>query len=793
MLKGLMRVAATAALVAACDVSAQGVTVDDPTGGVAPEAIYCPSTGGCYSSWKAAEDALRAATPDVGDFLFLDFFSENSAGYQAIYNVKDQPPNQIFSPTYQLWTGYDVIQYCPNSVVEYRCGDRDEMVENYIAAVVKPGVVTGSGWTQQVNSNPRIEGDHDEPFHFADGSPSYGLMREEMREGATPPILKWDNFQFSSGQSYVRSVSIMRFKKYTCPAGMESFDTQDKSIYPLLCRRININRAITIKKPRQYASCPANANPCHPSTGDKSRSEQDFFFAGRPFIRNYHSLREFVPKTGRLGNGWSHSFSSAFVLPRSLWAPDGTLAPIVYVSSNKYVVPALGDAAFDKQPDGTWKLTYASGDTAIYSSSGVLTALRDISQSSKDVSLVYDSSSRLVKIVDASGREAFLTYLTSGLLGKIVLPEQIINYQYDERQNLVSVTSSGGGSRVYHYGEAGLATNGDTGLLTGITDESGARHASFGYDVNGRAVLSTLHAGSGQNVDTTRISYVASNQAQVFTGGGATRTYVYNSDANRKPLTIADPAGASVSTYDSAGRPLARTAPNGAQSRYGYTNGKLTSLVSAFGTLDKRTVETAWHVTWTRPTQRRTLNAAGQVVSQTDLAYGGTGQLLTITSTDPVTTNTRTITRNYCEQADVDGGTCPRVGLLKAVDGPRTDVADTTAYAYYGAVGTACGSTLSGCGYRSGDLWKVTDALGRVTEVLAYDAAGRPLAVKDANGLVTETLYYPRGWAATVTVKGATSAGDRITSYEYWPTGLMKKITTRMGPIPATSTTMPIA
>ena len=69
------------------------------------------------------------------------------------------------------------------------------------------------------------------------------------------------------------------------------------------------------------------------------------------------------------------------------------------------------------------------------------------------------------------------------------------------------------------------------------------------------------------------------------------------------------------------------------------------------------------------------------------------------------------------------------------------------------------------------------DALGRVTEILAYDSAGRPLAVKDANGVVTETLYYPRGWVATVTVKGATSVGDRITSYEYWPNGLVKKIT----------------
>lgn len=756
---------------------AQAITVEDPTGGVTPEAVYCPNTGGCYSSWKAAEDALRAATPDVGAFLFLDFFSENSAGYQAIYNVRNQPPSTIFPPTYQLWNGYDVTQYCPGSAIEYRCSDKNEMVENYIVSAVKPGVVTGSGWTQQVNSNPRLEGDHDEPFHFANGSYSYGLMREDMYGGSTPQVLKWDNFQFSSGQSYVRSIPIMRFTKYTCPAGMESFDTLDKSIYPLLCRRININRSITVKKPKQYASCPANANPCHPSTGDKSRSEQDFVFAGRPFVRNYHSLREFIPRTGRLGNGWSHNFSSAFVRTRSLWAPDGTLAPIVYVSSNKYVVPSLGDAAFDKQSDGTWKLTYASGDTAFYSSTGLLTAMRDVSHPSRDVSLEYDSSSRLAKIVDSSGREAVLTYSPSGLLAKILLPDQVVQYQYDESRNLISVRSSSGSERLYHYGEVGLATNGDMGLLTGISDESGARYASFGYDMHGRAVLSTLHAGSGQNVDTTRISYTASNTAQVLTNGGATRTYVYNSDANRKPLTISDPSGSTSFTYDSYGRTLTRTGPNGIQDRYTYTNGKLTSVASAFGTTDKRTAETVWHPTLALPAQQRKLNAAGQVVSQTDLTYSATGQLLTTIATDPGTTATRTTTRAYCEQSDVDVGACPRVGLLKSVDGPRTDVSDATAYTYYGTIGAACSSTLSGCGYRPGDLWKVTNALGRVTEVLAYDATGRPLAVKDSNGVITETLYYPRGWVATVTVNGVTSVDDRITSYEYWPTGLVKKIT----------------
>ncbi|MEL1263637.1 RHS repeat-associated core domain-containing protein [Pseudoxanthomonas putridarboris] len=67
--------------------------------------------------------------------------------------------------------------------------------------------------------------------------------------------------------------------------------------------------------------------------------------------------------------------------------------------------------------------------------------------------------------------------------------------------------------------------------------------------------------------------------------------------------------------------------------------------------------------------------------------------------------------------------------------------------------------------------------MGRVTEVLAYDIFARPLTVKNSDGVVTETLYHPRGWVAATTVKGITPTEDRTTLYEYEPTGLVKKVT----------------
>ena len=129
---------------------------------------------------------------------------------------------------------------------------------------------------------------------------------------------------------------------------------------------------------------------------------------------------------------------------------------------------------------------------------------------------------------------------------------------------------------------------------------------------------------------------------------------------------------------------------------------------------------------------------------------------------------------------DITNGICPLVGLVRSVDGPRTDVSDITTYTYYQADDASCASAPTTCPHRKGDLWKVTNALGQVTETLKYDGAGRVLSVKDANGVITDFEYHPRGWLTARKVRGINNASendDQITGIEYWPTGLVKKVT----------------
>ncbi len=134
----------------------------------------------------------------------------------------------------------------------------------------------------------------------------------------------------------------------------------------------------------------------------------------------------------------------------------------------------------------------------------------------------------------------------------------------------------------------------------------------------------------------------------------------------------------------------------------------------------------------------------------------------------------RQTTYQYCDASGQTG--CPQEGLLHQT----TARGQAVRYAYFDADDVGCGSLGGTCLHRKGDLQKITNALGRVTEYLAYDGAGRPLSIKDANGIVTDYTYHPRGWLTASKVRGAdasSEADDRITRIDYWPTGLVKQVT----------------
>jgi YD repeat-containing protein len=95
------------------------------------------------------------------------------------------------------------------------------------------------------------------------------------------------------------------------------------------------------------------------------------------------------------------------------------------------------------------------------------------------------------------------------------------------------------------------------------------------------------------------------------------------------------------------------------------------------------------------------------------------------------------------------------LGLIETANGPRTDVADVTTYAYDA----------------QGHLTQVTNALGHITQLSNFDSYGNPQTLVDANGVTSSLSYTPQGWLASVSTAGST------TSFEYDAIGQITQLT----------------
>jgi RHS repeat-associated protein len=218
-----------------------------------------------------------------------------------------------------------------------------------------------------------------------------------------------------------------------------------------------------------------------------------------------------------------------------------------------------------------------------------------------------------------------------------------------------------------------------------------------------------------------------------------------------------------------------------------------------------RTTQTIWHATLREPVERKILDAQSQVETVTRWQYNARGQVVARCEMDPAAAayvcdaqigpaagaKVRRWTYEYCNAFDVavPNSTCPIEGLLKSVNGPRksTDtgingVDDLTTYTYYATdLLSGCGALLDEPCHRKGDLWKTTNALGHVTENMAYDGNGRLTRSKDANGTITDYTYHVRGWLASKRIRanasGNPSPNDAITTMTYDDAGNVTRVT----------------
>ncbi|TZF88948.1 DUF6531 domain-containing protein, partial [Cognatilysobacter lacus] len=534
-------------------------------------------------------------------------------------------------------------------------------------------------------------------------------------------------------------------------------------------------------------------NPINVATGNKYQAESDISVSALlEFTRHYNSQQTLV---STMGPDWTHSYSSHVSTSA---ASDGTSVADVLRPTGQQLRFRLVNGAWQGDPNVSQTLV------ALTDAGGTQTGWEWRDLRAKRIEQ-FDLAGRLVRISLLDGRWAAVSYDTAGLLQRVQQDDgRALSFNYDASNRLARIVTPDGGETIFDYDTSGrlsgvLYPGGATRtyqynesaytswmnyptLLTGISD-NGVRYATYGYDESARAV-STEHAGGVEKYTVVRN---ADGSATVTTPTGATeqRQFVTNfetptAQAITRSCTDGCAAASTAYQYDANGY-VSQKVEAGVTT--GFTNdaqGRVTQRIEAVGTAQQRTIQTDWNSSFGVPTERRTYNASNTLIARATWTLNSRGQPLSTTVSDPVLAISRTSATTYCEQPDVDAGTCPRIGLVTKVDGPRTDVSDITTYTYRMADAVGCDTAPTTCAYRRGDLWKVTNAKGQVVETLAYDGAGRPLSMKDANGVVTDLEYNARGWLTASKVRGADTSvetDDVITRMDYLPTGLVQKVT----------------
>jgi len=565
------------------------------------------------------------------------------------------------------------------------------------------------------------------------------------------------------------------------------------------------------------APCPSCANPVHPGTGNKFQAEPDLTrVAGGQIglVRFYNSGRPAFDKV--FGGFWRHSYHRRilisapptlatyyrndgkefrFTLQGSSWITDadvsdaltelkdaqgqrtGWTVRVADTDDTEHYDASGKLTAIERRSGLSETLTYADGTNGSTSGNGgfVLDAagdptaellpkgllLRVKDHFGRSLTFGYDSLWRIVKITDPAGGAYLYTYAPAG----------------NGFSNLVSVEYPDGQVRQYHYNEP-THTSGTSkpNALTGITDENGARFASYKYDSFGRAIES-LHHTAGGDVDRHQLSYgVSGVQTTVIDPLGTTRTYDFQTTLGVvKNTALSQPGGdalGAAQAYDASGNMASRTDFNGNRTDYTYDlarnleTSRTAGLTAAGATTPQtRTISTQWDANFRLPA------VIAEPLRITTNAYDPDGTLCGARGALCSRTIQATTDADGSQAFSATPSGAPRTwtytynanGSMLSMNGPRTDVADVASYTYYANDDADLG--------KRGNVATITNALGHVTSITAYNAHGQPLTIVDPNGLATTLVYDPRQRLTSRT------AGTETTSYEYDGVGQLTKIT----------------
>lgn len=432
-------------------------------------------------------------------------------------------------------------------------------------------------------------------------------------------------------------------------------------------------------------------------------------------------------------------------------------------------------------------------------------------------------------IKDSFGREVQFAYdiVNAGpapRLRSITSAAGRIDFAYHDSGMLQSITWPDGSSKRFSY----VDSNPDQyWALTGIQDENGVQSASYTYDSSGRATSTQLAGGVDayqvtqwqtpptatitRNYDAvTGIVWFESKWSDVgqlqLLGPNNQSTVIQSKLVNGMPriTSQSQPAGsgcaASVKSqdYDANGNvawkedfkgfrtcfanDLSRNLETSRVEGLAKNTGCDAVLVAGAALPgNARRISTEWHPVWrleTRIAEPRRLTSKVYNGQPDPFNGGATASCAPASATlpdgSPIVVLCKQVEQVTSDLNGAQGFAAPLANgavlnrvqqwtyneygqVLTYVD----PLKNTTTNTYY--TDTTAEHTL-------GDLWKVTNALNQVTTYTKYNAAGQWLEMVDANGIATTRTFDLRQRLKSVSTAGLT------TSYDYWPTGLLKSV-----------------
>ncbi|HPU51348.1 MAG TPA: RHS repeat-associated core domain-containing protein, partial [Burkholderiaceae bacterium] len=535
--------------------------------------------------------------------------------------------------------------------------------------------------------------------------------------------------------------------------------------------------------PRGDATVSATAASIDLVTGNKYLGETDARWPdGLAFTRHYNSRNAF---SRTMGPAWSHSWDTQVVRRSAaelqviqgdgrrrvfvrLASADGST---LYRSTDPLAGQITEPATQDASTAFIWRLP--DGRELRFDSSGRLMILTD----ARGRRLLFDygaSSGRLQTVRNGAGIALQLSYDVRGRLASLAHPDgRQTRYEYQEQGLLARVVSADGRYRRYEYSADGLLHG-----LTRISDESAAVVGQFSYDDQGRAVSSRMAGQPGVQVGyrlPARGDEPGESHLTHDTDGITVYRWRYLVHEHRAMMLSASGPGCSICP------------PAGVVRQYDTKGRVLREAWQADGVTLQWQRDALGRVRAMRWTRRDREGTAGQSLTRRFeyLNNQGDGPLAAVFDESVAPGRERSVRWAYDSSgrptARIESGFTPVLGSLNRRLQVRQwmPVERVTRYGYH-ASGPARDLLAWIDGPLPGDADRTRfehDGKGRLVSVslperlsegLEYDAFGRIVAWRDADGLTTRQSWGLNGIPSRIERAGVVSEWRADADGSHW-------------------------